>query len=322
MKVLVITNMYPNPDQPAFGTFVKDQVEALRQTGIEVDVLFINGRQHKLNYLWGIFRFWWRLLYKRYHLIHAHYAITGLIARLQFFYPVIVTYHGGEVKDHSPGWLKFLARRGPRLFNRIIVVNRHEKELIQDNTNVRVIPCGVNFNEFKPMPMAEARELLELPLDKPLILWAGEYWQPEKRFELVKTSVEILKQHCTGAELLLVSGKPHTVVPVYMAACDALVLASFSEGSPMVIKEAMACNLPIVSTDVGDVAEIIDGVKGCYLAQPDPVDIAHKLFAAIEPHQRTKGRDKIQHLNSNQIARQIIELYQNLSLTETGESYG
>ncbi len=317
MRVLVVTNMYPNPEQPAFGTFVKDQVEALRQAGVAVDVLFINGRKDKLNYLWGIFRFWRTLFRRRYDIIHAHHAISGFVARLQFLYPVVVTYHGGEVLVHVPPWLRFLARRGLRIFDRIIVVNQREKEFILDVKSVRdsrviVIPCSVNLDQFHPIPLTEARALLELPMDKSLVLWAGEYWQYEKRFELVEEAMDVLKQRCLEAELVLVSGKPHSIIPIYMNACDALVLTSRSEGSPMVIKEAMACNLPIVSTRVGDVPEVIAGVEGCYLVDPVAEDVADKLLRVLQQRQRTGGRDEIKHLGSGSITQRIIDVYNEL----------
>lgn len=304
--------MYPTPEEPAYGTFVRDQVEDLRRIGIDIDVLFINGPKHTLNYLWGIPRFWWRLLKKHYRLIHAHYAMSGFIARLQPFYPVVATYHGGEVKDHVPRWLKIPARFGPQLFDRVIVVNHEEKEILNNQPNVSIIPCGVDFNVFHPMPRAEARRSLDLPPDKPLILWAGQYWQPEKRFELVEASVETLKQIMPEAELVIVSGQPHSVIPLYMNACDVFVFTSWSEGSPMVIKEAMACNLPVVSTDVGDVAEIISDVEGCYLVPPESEAVADKLAKVLQARQRTNGREKIRHLDANVIARQISALYDEL----------
>jgi teichuronic acid biosynthesis glycosyltransferase TuaC len=312
MRVLIVTNMYPTPEQPAFGTFVKDQVEDLQRAGVDIDVLFVNGSKGRMNYLWGIFRFWWRLLKRRCDIVHAHYAISGFIARLQPFYPVVVTYHGGEVKDHVPRWLWSLARRGPRMFDRVIVVNRHEKEILNHDAKVRVIPCGVNLAKFRPIPLAEARQKLGLPMDKRLVLWAGQYWQPEKRFELVEASLEVLKQTCPEAELVLVSGQPHSVIPIYMSACDVFVFTSWSEGSPMVIKEAMACNLPIVSTDVGDVAEVIEGVEGCYLVEPTPENVADKLFQVLKSRQRTNGRDKIKRLSSDPVAQRIIAIYDEL----------
>jgi teichuronic acid biosynthesis glycosyltransferase TuaC len=316
MKVLVVTNMYPNPEQPAFGTFVKDQVDALRQAGVEVDVLFVNGRKQNLYYVWGIFRFWWAIVKARYDVIHAHYAISGLIARLQFLYPVVATYHGGEVKDHSPNWLKYVARRGAYLFDRVIVVNQQEKDFILgDGSKVVVVPCGVNLDVFSPSPLAEARAFLELPADKPLVLWAGEYWQWEKRFDLVEASMHVLQRRCPEVELVLVSGRPHSLIPTYMSACDVLVLTSRSEGSPMVIKEAMACNLPIVSTDVGDVAKVIAGVDECYLVEPEPEDVADKLFAVLRQRRRSNGREKITHLASGLIAQRLVAVYNELCRT-------
>ena len=315
MQVLLVTNMYPTPEKPAFGTFVKDQVESLRRAGVGVDVLFIDGRMSRLNYVGGIFRFWWKLLRKRYDFIHAHYLHSGLIARFQFTLPVITTYHGAEVTDHSPGWIRWAALHGRRFFKRIIVVSRPEKERIlgtDPESKVVVIPCGVNLAVFRPMPVAEARSRLGLPAQRPLVLWAGEYWQYEKRFELVEESMTLLKEINPEAELILVADKPHEIIPVYMNACDVLLLTSRSEGSPMVIKEAMACNLPIVSTDVGDVAEVIGDTEGCFLAEPDAKELADKLHQILQSRRRTDGREKIQHMGAGPIARRLIAVYNEL----------
>jgi teichuronic acid biosynthesis glycosyltransferase TuaC len=314
MRVLIVTNMYPTPDEPAFGTFVKDQVDALQRAGVDIDVFFVNGRANTLNYLWGIFRFWGVLLRKRYHLIHAHYAMSGFIARLQFFYPIVVTYHGGELRDHSPAWVRIPARRARQLFNWVILVNKHEKKLIiNHDEHVVVIPCGVNLEEFCPISMAEARKQLNFDPGKLLILWAGEYWQPEKNYQLLEASVELLKRRLPNVELVLVSGKPHNIIPVYMSACNALALTSWSEGSPMVIKEAMACNLPIVSTDVGDVADVIGGVEGCYLTESEPEAVAECLFTVLQENKRTRGREKIQAtVSSGPITQHILDVYNQL----------
>src|SRR5512139_695894 len=101
MKVLVITNMYPTPRYPSFGTFVAEQVKSLQKEGVDVDVLFINGIKGKMNYLKGIFRMWGQLLINRYDLIHAHYVFSGMVARFQFLYPVVLTHHGSQVFQ---GW--------------------------------------------------------------------------------------------------------------------------------------------------------------------------------------------------------------------------
>ena len=228
----------------------------------------------------------------------------------------MVTYQGGEVKDHAPRWLRLLARSGPRLFDRVIVVNELEKQILNDDRRVSVVPCGVDLDAFQPTCRSKARLALGLPASRPLILWAGEHWQWEKRFELVEESLQLLKRRLPEAELVLVSGQPHSVIPTYMNACDVLVLTSRSEGSPMVIKEAMACNLPIVSTDVGDVADVIRGAEGCYLVEPVAEDIADKLYQALQRGQRTDGRSRIGHLGSTEIANRIVAVYREACATE------
>ncbi len=316
MKVLVVTNMYPTKEQPAFGIFVQEQVEALRKAGIQVAVLFINGRESKLNYVWGIARYWWALLKQDYDIIHAHHAITGLLARLQWRRPLVVTYHGTEVSNIVPRWLSFLARRGGRFFDRIIVVNKTEADIVHDHTKVRLIPCGIDLDKFQPMSMAEARRALDLPVEKPLVLWVGQHWQWVKRLDLAEKAMLILREQLPKADLVVVSGQPHTVVPTYMSACDVFLLTSRYEGSPMVIKEAMACNLPIVSTRVGDVAEVLHGTDDCYLVDPDPKDVADSLLQVLELRRRTHGRECIEHLTSDAVAQRVISVYNELLVSK------
>ncbi len=313
MKVLVVTNMYPNPRQPAFGTFVQDQVQDLRQAGLEVDVLFFNGRESKLNYLWGVAFLWRQLRRKRYDILHAHYALSGVVARLQWGCPVVVTYHGVEVLDtHTTPWLRLLSRQAVRLFDRVIVVAQAEKEILND-PKVTVIPCAVDFDAFSPRPLPEARAQLDLPPDKPLVLWAGEHWRRQKRFELVKETMDLVKQRIPEAELVVVSKKPHSIIPVYMSACDAFILTSRYEGSPMVIKEAMGCNLPIVSTAVGDVPEVIADTEGCYIVEPDAQAFADKLVDILRERPRTNGRENIkERLSPGSITRRIVDVYNEL----------
>ena len=311
MKILAVTNMYPQPDQPAFGTFVRDQVEALRRKGVEIDVLFVDGRKSRLNYLWGIFRFWGRLFRRRYDVIHAHYVFSGIIARLQPFVPVVVTYHGSELGVDRRHWLSRLSRAVSPFFRQVIVASPRMKQVLND-PRVHVIPCGVDLNAIKPIPLPQARQQLGLPPDKPLVVWVSDPRRPEKRYSMVERAVELVKKDLPDVELVVVSGQPHQVVPVYMSACDVLALTSAHEGSPMVIKEAMACNLPIVSVDVGDVAAVIGETEFCYIAEPTFEGVAEKLRLVLSNRQRTDGRSRIGHLESNSIADQVIEVYREM----------
>lgn len=304
MKVLVLTNMYPKEDWPSFGIFVHEQVESLRKEGVEVDVLFVDGWKSKFNYLRGIFRLWGRLLTHRYDLIHAHYVFSGMIARTQFLYPVVLTHHGPEFWN----WQFIPCRIITPLVDKVILVSQEMDERLKYKKAV-VIPCGINFDLFKPMPKEEARRELNLPQEKKLILWVGHHARPEKRFDIVKESVALAQKKDAAIEFVLVSDQPHHRVPLYMNACDVLLLVSDAEGSPMVIKEAMACNLPIVSVPVGDVPQVIGGTDGCYLCSQDPADVANKLQLALIHQGRTEGRKKISFLELDQISRRLIAQY-------------
>ena len=317
MRVLVLTNMYPTPKAPASGTFVRDQIESLRKEGVDVDVLFVDGKKNRLNYFWGIFRLWARLLIKRYDLIHANYVFSGIIARTQFLYPVVLTHHGHEVFQT---WERFPSRMITPLVDKVIVRTQEMKDKL-GCSEVEIIPAGVNLDLFKPMPREEVRkELMNLPQDKKLVLVAGDYTRPEKRFDIVQAAVALAREKDPAIELVLVSGQPHDVLPLYMNACDVLLLVSDGEGSPNVVKEAMACNLPIISVPVGDVPTIIGDTDGCFLCSQDPSDVAEKLVLALSHLRRTNGWEKIKHMEQSIIAKRIIALYHEVLQKRNGKS--
>jgi glycosyltransferase involved in cell wall biosynthesis len=220
---------------------------------------------------------------------------------------VVLTHHGPEVLGY-PRWQASLCRVVTPFFDGVIYVSDELRRAL-DDPDGWVIPCGVDLDALPVIPRAEARERLGLPPDNKLVLWAGEHWRPEKCFALVEQAMARVRAILPDAELVVVSNRPHAVVPVYMNACDALVLTSLAEGSPMVIKEAMACNLPIVSVRVGDVVDVIGGTPGCAIADRDPDDIATKLVAALREARRTDGRSRIDYLRHEHIARRILEVY-------------
>jgi glycosyltransferase involved in cell wall biosynthesis len=308
MRVLVVTNMYPNPQMPASGTFVRDQVESLRALGVESDVFFIDGKASTWNYFRAFPQFWRHLrTHPRYDLIHAHYVFSGAVALAQRRVPVLLTHHGIEV---ILGWQGWLCRLVTPLAARVIVTSPEVKRLLR-SARAEVIPCGIDMERFMPMPRDEARARLDLPLDKKLILFAGAL-RPEKRVEIIQAAAQIVAAEDPSAELLIATNRPYDEIPLYMIACDVLALASDFEGSPMVIKEAMACNLPIVSVNVGDVAEVIRNTEGCYLCERTPEDMAAKLSLALQWGKRTDGRAKVAHLSLEATARRIFTIYEEM----------
>ncbi|MFH1845473.1 MAG: glycosyltransferase [bacterium] len=307
MRLLIVTNMYPTPEDMSFGTFVGEQVTALEKRGFEVDVLFINGRKNKLNYLWGVFRLWKKMLTRRYDLLHAHYVLAGVIARCQLLRPVVMSFHGaGEME----GWQGWLCRRvAPLVDGATVTSRRHHAHLgLKD---ARVVPCGADMDLFRPASQAEARQQLGLPLDGKLPIFVGDP-RPEKRVPLIEEAVGRLTANDSSVRLIKASGVPHDQIPVWMNAADVLVLASDWEGSPVVIKEAMACNLPVVTVDVGDTAEVVDGVAGCWVAEQSAKDLADKISLALAFEGEPGGREAISKMSLDHTIDGVITLYEDV----------
>jgi len=322
MRVLMLTNMYPYVDKfcfaiwpmrnktcleadPSFGTFIYEQVRALRALGVDVDVLFVNGRASKWNYLLGYPRLWRQLHYVRYDLIHAHYVFSGMIARAQLGLPIVQSFHAPGQMHTYQGWL---CKRLVPLVDEVIVTSAEHKARL-GYEGAHIIPCGVDLALFVPRPRDEARAELDWDLTRKVVIWVGDP-RREKRVDLAYATYELLRQWRDDTDLRVISKVPHETIPTYMNAADVLLLTSDHEGSPVVSKEAMACNLPIVSTAVGDVPEVISGVEGCFLAEHTPEDLAAKVELALAFGRRTRGREAITHLQTEGEARAILALYE------------
>ncbi|UCC76165.1 MAG: glycosyltransferase [Anaerolineales bacterium] len=306
-SVLVVTNMYPDEQNPDFGTFVQEQVVGLRGRGLDVDVLVVGGKRRKSSYIEGARRFRTRLRQRRYDLIHAHYVFSGIVARLQHRYPLLVSFHGAA---EMVGWVGWLCKALAPLADAVTVTSESHK-LQLGHPNARVVPCGVDLDLFVPMPRGQARQRLGLPPQKKLVLFVGIV-RPEKRLDVIQAAVEILRREDEDVELAVVTAQPHQRIPLYMNACDVFALASDYEGSPVVIKEAMACNLPIVSVSVGDVKQVIGETQGCYICQRDPADMAQKLRLALSRGRRTDGRRVIQRLGLDTTLDSLLRIYEDL----------
>jgi teichuronic acid biosynthesis glycosyltransferase TuaC len=200
-----------------------------------------------------------------------------MIALTQRRLPVVLTQHGIEAQT---GWTAPLSRWTSRRVAHTIATSPVVSDALQA-PRTTIIPCGVDTDLFCPGDRGAARLALGLPEATPLVLFVGDP-RPEKRLSLIKDAFEGLQKQIPTAQLLLIHDEPRERMPLYMNASDVLVLASVAEGSPMVVREALACNLPVVSTDVGDVKELISGLAGCHIAQPEAADLADKLGLALE----------------------------------------
>jgi teichuronic acid biosynthesis glycosyltransferase TuaC len=316
----MITTSWPTPGRPRSTHFIKRQADFLQAAGVEVDVFQFEARKSIANYL----RAWWRaqplLRSGRYDLVHAQFGQSGLPA-LPKRLPLVVTLRGSDLLGIvGPGGRYTLAGRFAQALTRlvarnadaVIAVSDHMKEYLPPNMPVTIVPSGLNLTLFRPIPRGEARRHLGLPADKRLVLFAGNPAEPRKRYDLARRAVDALNGSM-AAELLVAWGVPHQDMPHYMGACDAMVFTSMQEGSPNVVKEALACNLPVVSVPVGDVEQRLANVAGCELVRDEqPEAIAAGLERVLRRGGRVKGRETVEQLDEVALTRKVIALYQDV----------
>jgi glycosyltransferase involved in cell wall biosynthesis len=316
-SVLTVTNLWPTAADPAYGSFVKAQMESLRPLGVDYDVLFVNGRASTWNYLRGIFQMRRELRAKRYDLIHAHFGLSGWVARFQTQVPLVISFMGDDVLGRPKRngastlgghLLKISGYLLARLATKVIVKSRRMAEALNLPSAI-VIPNGVDLNLFQLLDQAAARDALDLDLRKKLVLFPYNLQEVRKRFDLIQEAVALAARQAPNLELVVARGLPQEKIALYMNAADMMVMASMSEGSPNAVKEAMATNLPVISVDVGDTRELIGSTEGCYLVPRDVKAIAEKIVEVCHRGERTNGREQIQRLSMESVARQIVNVY-------------
>ena len=284
--------------------FIYGQIEYLVRNGVDVDLFLIKGGP--IGYIKNLPSLRREIRRNGYDLIHAHYGLSGMFAVMQRICPVVITYQGCDVNRKD---LRVISRIAVKLAAHNIFVSKSLADKINLKIKYTVIPYGVDINEiFFPMDKEECRKKLNLGYDERIVLFSSSFNRVEKNYLLAKKSIELLD----NIRLIeLGQGYSRTEINELINASDLLLLTSVREGSPQVIKEAMACNCPIVSTDVGDVKELINGIEGCYITRFEPEDVADKIRKALDFGKRTKGRHRIKSLklDSGSIAKQIILLY-------------
>lgn len=293
--------------------FILDQKKALESRGISVDLFPIQGKGVK-GYLKSLKVFISKIKANSYNLIHAHYGLSGLLACLQFRLPVVVTLHGSDVNDPN---IRIFSRITSKLANSIIVVSDKMKKLLKaDNSKVEVIPCGVDLNLFHPMDKQVARQKLEslnkfkFEDSKKYILFSSSFNMDVKNPQLAQRTVKALGD---SYELIELDGYSREEVVLLLNSVDVAFMTSRTEGSPQFIKEAMACNCPIVTTDVGDVRDIINNTEGCFISTPAVRDLAVKLKKASNNYGKTEGRKRIpEKYKEKEVINQVLNNYQHM----------
>lgn len=301
MKILFVCS---GNSKAGISPIVLSHGESLKRAGIDLDYFTIVGKGTK-GYLKNILRLRRFLRKKNYNLIHAHYSLSSIVASLSCKLPMVVSLMGSDT--HMSFFWKSIIKAFYRFrWKATIVKSARMKKSISLN-NAIVIPNGVDFELFKPIEKDIVKMKVEFNGKKRHIIFVANPERHEKNYPLAKKAVGLIDND--GSELNVVSNVDQNIIPYYMNAADILLLTSLWEGSPNVIKEAMACNCPIVSTDVGDVREVISNTEGCYICSYNPVDVANKIKKALDFGKRTDGREKIKHLDEKIIAQKIIGVY-------------
>jgi len=321
LRVLMITSEWTEPGSSRTTHFIRRQAEFLAKAGVSLDVFAFHGGQKPLNYLAAWARVQPRLRSGRYDVVHAQFGQSGLLA-LPRRVPLVVTFRGCDlfgIIDDGHGrptlrgrLLQTASRFVGRRADAVIIVSEHMRQQLNTSAPVHVIPSGLNLELFRPYPQAEARQKLGLDPTARLVLFVACPTEARKRYALAQKAVALLNERLP-ATLIVGWGVPHPEIPLYMSAADVLVLTSIQEGSPNVVKEALACNLPVVSVPVGDVPERLRDVVGTEVCSDDrPETIAAALERVLRRGGRIDGRAAVRQLDEHILTQKVIDIYRSV----------
>lgn len=325
MKIIFVAS--GNKKVGQVNSFVRSQYDSLEKEGLEMRLFPVVGHG-VMGYLKAVAALRRVIRQEKPDIIHAHYSVCGHVAALACWglhhKPKIVVSILGSFPTRSKKW-KLVRYCIKHVWNATIV--KSQRTANQLGVPVHIIPNGVNLDVFHPMEHTEARKVVGFEEGIKYIIWCSNpYNRPEKNWPLAEAAVKLTndKFQITNATLVAVYDKSPQEVAVYMNAADCLLLTSDSEGSPNVIKEAMACKCPIVTTNVGDVTERLEALDGCYIVEDNDcrftdrnkaaVLMAEEIVKALEFGKRTDGLKRIQKdgLEITQIARRIRDVYEHL----------
>jgi teichuronic acid biosynthesis glycosyltransferase TuaC len=283
--------------------FIYEQVESLKKldTSLQFEYFFIKKGGFN-GYLQA-----WKQLRKlpKSDIIHAHGGLASFLSVMLFRERVISTFHGSDINLKKVRWLSaiasFFSKKSIYVSNELL-----NKSIIQGKP--AVIPCGVDMDLFKPITMQDCRKKLGLDISKKYLLFSSSFSNPVKNFSLLQAAVALWPGN--PPEILELKNISRTNVPLYMNAANICVLCSFTEGSPQFIKEALACNRPVVSTNVGDVRELFGNSENCRITTFEASDLCQAIVSLIDALE-SNGRNNMKNYDLGKIASQILTIYQN-----------
>lgn len=285
-------------------SFVYEQIEAVSRgfTGFRYDTYFFKGHG-ALSYFRNLSKL--RQKIKGFHpdVLHAHGGHIGAFCSLQRSVPVVTTFHGSDINRGPQRIISLVAYLLSAAS--IFVSEELRKKMPLRFHNSFVIPCGVDLNIFRQQERKKAKKSLGIPETEKYVLFSSSFKNAVKNFPLAMKAIASF----SGINIREIDGRSREEVCALINGSELLLLTSFKEGSPQVIKEAMACNLPIVSVKVGDVEETLGGTEGTFLTSYDPADVTDKISKALEFGKRTNGREKIEYLDNRIVAARVYGVF-------------
>ena len=293
MKVLHITCNYPTPKHPVFGIFVKEQIDSLQSAGVACDVFFSNGKEqggmkaHRAS----IKKVRELLRSNKYDVIHCHHSISALILLLAggaCRNKCVVSYQNDPTREFGGKMLFSLLYP---FFDRIIIKNTSP---YLQKKKVVYLPNGTNADFFKPMDQSECRRELGWSADKRYILFmdSNAGTRTQKRYDRYQEVLSCLRKDYDNIVSIELTNTPREKIPVYMNACDLHLMTSDFEGSPNSVKECLCCNTPVVSTDVGNVRDMMGDIPGCYVTkEKDAEELADCVRRVFDSREAFQGRE-------------------------------
>ena len=314
--------------------FARRQARSLRRLGARIGVFHLCSRTSPMRMAREWVRFRRRLRRFDPDVVHAHFGtMTGLFAAMAAGgRPLMVTYRGGDLNpasrsasfaERARASLGHLLSQAAALgASRIVCVSRQLRQrLWWRHSRVVILPSGVDAELFVPQPRAEARRRLGWSDSERVILFNAGCDVPIKRLDLARDSAALAAAAISALRLRVLDGRtPPENVPMLMNAADCLLLTSDAEGSPTVVQEALACNLPVVSVDAGDTAERLGGVERSMVVARDRQAIARALIDVLAVPGRSDGRKKVGEFSAHRVAGELYRIYAELARPRPGEA--
>ncbi|HON97095.1 MAG TPA: glycosyltransferase [Bacteroidales bacterium] len=287
---------------------MKSQADSLNNKRIELKIVSIIGKG-VWGYLKNIPQLRKQIMAFNPDIIHSHYFFCGIIAALASRkIPIVVSLMGSDT--HQSKIMKLIIKLFSDYKWTKTLVKSEDMKIRLGLINAVVLSNGVDLNLFHPLDKKECRQKLGWDLDNKYVLFASNPDRKEKNFGLAQATIDKIK--INFVELKIIYNIDHSQMPVYLNAADVLLLTSKWEGSPNIVKEAMACNIPVVATKVGDIEYLFGNTEGYYYTDPDPDKLAEKINYVLNNDIKPNGRQRIidLKLDSESIADKLIQLYQ------------